>query len=190
MTDNVINQDELTESFLNQASIASYAKIDGIPYRISIGTDDSGKEFVHFTDGVNEVDAASIRVQMDSAFEANPGEWDAKDELGELISIEFIKSGSISDENADDNEEVVDKMTDLLLSEYQATGMQGVKAALRLAVMHFAYEYAGGDDPDLAPTEEEMEDIVADIATSLTIPVYLHGNETTETDQGKDQEGS
>jgi hypothetical protein len=187
MTDNIINQNELTENFLNQASVASYAEINYIPSRISIGTDDSGKEFVYFTDKTNEVDHEGLRVQMDSVFETNPGEWEAKNEFGQLISICFIKPGSISNKSSQDNdEEVVDKITNLLLSEYRVTGMQGVKAALRLAVMHFAHEFeGGGNDLDLTPTEEEMENIAADIAMSLTIPVYLHGNETSETDENK-----
>lgn len=179
-----INQDEQVEGFLNQASIATYAIVDGVPSRISIGTDDSGKEFVQFTDNTNQVDPGTIRVQMDSVFEANPGEWEGKDELGELIFIEFIQYGNIdSDPEKESSEEIVDKITDLLLSEYKVTGLQGVKAALRLAVMNFAYEHAMGDDDlEYFPPEEELENIAADIATSLTIPVYLHGNQTTETE--------
>jgi hypothetical protein len=190
MTD-IINQDEETEKFLNQASVAGHAIIDGTQHRISIGTDEMGREFVQFTDSTNDIEPGSIRIIMESVFEANPGNWECKDELGQLIDVEFVGCGPVeSGPIADEQEECVNKITELLLKEYRATGLPGVKAALRLSVMHFAFEHRNEEDSDDFPEEEELEAIAAELADAIKIPLYAHGYETTETDQIEDQKSS
>jgi len=162
-----INPTNRDEDFHKAAAEADFAEIQDERYQIiSLSGTKKETQFQKEEEGL----LTEVAVTPGTAQEGLDGEWNFLDQNGEFTSVYFLHLSRKPGQP--DPEKDQDTITNILLRNHKAYGMDDVKKLLRMAVANFSAEYQNGENTE-TDTDPDTE-LLAELAEAIQTPCHLH----------------
>lgn len=167
-----MTQEEIINEFMDQASLALRANIDGVNFIPNIEEEWDGQEAIVLHHEDDNPEQLRIIPNLDSLVHVNENTWEFTDTLGETVTMTFEMSHFESpySENEDTDVSSHTVITNLLNQSFYENGVTGVSRLLRLSVLHFAYDALKSESDSLSdsePTEEDIDSFVKSLLESV-----------------------